>query len=259
VHVVSRLPHLDDDRRPLDLLGTCRSDRIEVTRCILDVGAVTAYQPADWQDSIIEIETGAVEIEMHNGTAIELRAGDIFSFTGLPVRALHNRHNIPAVLVTATRRRTPITDSPRAPRRPRTRDLSTSTHPNPKGTHMLTHQHAFSGIAVQDMAAARRFYTNTLGLTTSDEHGLMWLHHPNDHKTLVYEQPGTIPASYTVLNFEVDNIDDTVTALTERGVQFERYAHLDQDDLGVFRGDGPYVAWFKDPSGNVLSVLQERG
>ena len=122
---------------------------------------------------------------------------------------------------------------------------------------MLTDHHAFSGIAVTDIAAARRFYADTLGLRTSDEHGMMWLHHAT-HKTLVYEQPAATPASYTVLNFEVDNIDNTVTALVERGVDFERYPGLDQDELGVFRADGPYIAWFKDPSGNVLAVLQER-
>ena len=83
---------------------------------------------------------------------------------------------------------------------------------------MLTDNHAYSGIAVNDMAVARRFYAETLGLDTSEEYGLMWLHHTNDHKTLVYEQRDAIPASYTVLNFEVDNIDDTVTALSQRGV-----------------------------------------
>jgi predicted enzyme related to lactoylglutathione lyase len=123
---------------------------------------------------------------------------------------------------------------------------------------MLTDNHAYSGIAVNDMAVARRFYADTLGLNTSDEYGLMWLHHINGHKTLVYEQPDATPASYTVLNFEVDDIDGTVTSLSERGIRFERYPELDQDELGVFRADGPYIAWFKDPSGNVLSVLQER-
>jgi len=123
---------------------------------------------------------------------------------------------------------------------------------------MLTDNRAYSGIAVNDMAAARRFYADTLGLNTSEEYGLMWLDHINDHKPLLYEQPDATPASYTVLNFEVDNIDDTVTALSERGIRVERYPDLDQDDLNVFRADGLYIDWLKDPSGNVLSVLQER-
>ena len=76
--------------------------------------------------------------------------------------------------------------------------------------------------------------------------------------TLVYEQPDLTPASYTILNFEVDDIDEAVDALAARAVRFERYDGVEQDDRGIFRGAGPYIAWFKDPSGNVLSVLQER-
>jgi predicted enzyme related to lactoylglutathione lyase len=123
---------------------------------------------------------------------------------------------------------------------------------------MLTHHHAYSGIAVTDMGAARAFYSHTLGIDTSEEYGLLWLHHTETHRTLVYEQPDATPASYTVLNFEVDDIDTTVTALAARGITFERYPGLEQDDLGVYRLDGPHIAWFTDPSGNVLSVLQEQ-
>jgi hypothetical protein len=86
----------------------------------------------------------------------------------------------------------------------------------------------------------------------------MWLHHPGGRDTLVYAQSDATPASYTVLNFEVDDIDVAVDELIARGVQLERFTGLAQDDKGVFRDDGPYIAWFKDPSGNVLSVLQER-
>lgn len=123
---------------------------------------------------------------------------------------------------------------------------------------MLAETSAYSGIAVRDMAEAKRFYGETLGVRTSEEYGLMWLHHANGHNTLVYEQSSAEPASYTVLNFEVDDIDSAVDGLLERGVHFERYADLKQDDRGVFREEGPYIAWFRDPSGNVLSVLQER-
>jgi catechol 2,3-dioxygenase-like lactoylglutathione lyase family enzyme len=108
------------------------------------------------------------------------------------------------------------------------------------------------------MDKAREFYAGTLGLRTSEEHGLMWLHLAGGRDTLVYPQPDVTPASYTILNFEVDDIDEAVDGLVARGVQFERYDNVEQDDRGVFRQEGPYIAWFKDPAGNVLSVLQER-
>jgi catechol 2,3-dioxygenase-like lactoylglutathione lyase family enzyme len=123
---------------------------------------------------------------------------------------------------------------------------------------MLSETSAYSGIAVRDMADARRFYADTLGVRTSEEYGLMWLHHANDRRTLIYEQPSAEPASYTVLNFEVPAIDAAVDGLVERGVEFERFEGFEQDERGVFREEGPFIAWFKDPSGNMLSVLQER-
>ncbi|WP_159802810.1 VOC family protein [Arthrobacter zhaoguopingii] len=123
---------------------------------------------------------------------------------------------------------------------------------------MFADTKAFSGLAVRSLEDARRFYGDTLGLRTSEEHGLMWLHLAGGRDTLVYEQPDSTPASYTVLNFEVDDIDAAVGALAERGVRLERYDGIEQDDAGVHRGGGPFIAWFKDPSGNVLSVLQER-
>ena len=123
---------------------------------------------------------------------------------------------------------------------------------------MLGDVTAYSGIAVRDMDRAREFYVGVLGLHTSEEYGLLWLQHAGGRDTLVYEQPTAVPASYTVLNFEVDDIDEVVRGLAERGVGFVRYAELEQDDQGVFRADGPFIAWFTDPSGNVRSVLQER-
>ena len=123
---------------------------------------------------------------------------------------------------------------------------------------MLADTKAYSGLAVNDLQQAREFYGETLGVKTSEEYGLMWLHHPGGRDTLVYEQRDATPASFTILNFEVDDIDQAVDALAARGVRFERYDDLEQDENGVFRGGGPYIAWFKDPSGNVLSVLQER-
>jgi catechol 2,3-dioxygenase-like lactoylglutathione lyase family enzyme len=123
---------------------------------------------------------------------------------------------------------------------------------------MFANTKAYSGLAVNDLQKAREFYGGTLGIRTSEEYGLMWLHLAGGRDTLVYEQPDVTPASYTILNFEVDDIDKTVDALASSGVRFERYDGIEQDERGVFRREGPYIAWFKDPSGNVLSVLQER-
>jgi catechol 2,3-dioxygenase-like lactoylglutathione lyase family enzyme len=123
---------------------------------------------------------------------------------------------------------------------------------------MLADTKAYSGFAVDDMDRAREFYAGTLGLRTSEEYGLMWLHLAGGRDTLVYPQSDVTPASYTILNFEVDDIDNAVDGLIARGVQFERYDHVEQDDRGIFRQEGPHIAWFKDPAGNVLSVLQER-
>jgi catechol 2,3-dioxygenase-like lactoylglutathione lyase family enzyme len=123
---------------------------------------------------------------------------------------------------------------------------------------MFADTKAYSGLAVNDLQSAREFYGETLGIKTSEEYGLMWLHLAGGRDTLVYEQSDVTPASYTILNFELDDIDEAVDALAARGVRFERYDGVKQDDKGVFREEGPYIAWFKDPSGNVLSVLQER-
>lgn len=123
---------------------------------------------------------------------------------------------------------------------------------------MLTDNKAYSGLAVRDLQKARQFYGQTLGLRTSEEYGLMWLHLAGGRDTLVYEQPEAVPASFTILNFQVDDIDAAVDALAARGVHFERYDGFSQDEKGIFREEGPYIAWFKDPSGNVLSVLQEK-
>ena len=117
---------------------------------------------------------------------------------------------------------------------------------------------AYSGFAVDDMDKAREFYGETLGLKTSEEHGLMTLHLAGDRPTLVYPKPDLEPANYTILNFPVDDIDAAVDELTARGVSFERYDGFEQDERGIMREEGPYIAWFKDPAGNVLSVLQER-
>ncbi len=123
---------------------------------------------------------------------------------------------------------------------------------------MFTDTKAFSGFAVDDVAKARAFYGDTLGLRTSEEHGLLTLHLAGGRDTLVYPKPDHEPATYTILNFPVDDIDRAVDELVARGVTFERYPGMEQDERGVMRAAGPYIAWFKDPAGNILSVLQER-
>jgi catechol 2,3-dioxygenase-like lactoylglutathione lyase family enzyme len=119
---------------------------------------------------------------------------------------------------------------------------------------------AFSGFAVDDMQKAREFYNETLGLKTEvldEEHGLLSLHLSGERDVIVYEKADLAPANYTILNFQVDDIDEAVDDLTARGISFERYDGFDQDDKAIARGPGPQIAWFKDPAGNILSVLQQ--
>ena len=126
---------------------------------------------------------------------------------------------------------------------------------------MFTNTKAYSGFAVDDLEKAREFYGETLGLRTSvisSEGGVMSLDLAGDRGTLVYQKPDFTPATYTILNFPVDDIDKAVDELAARGVRLERYDDFEQDERGISRGEGPYIAWFKDPAGNVLSVLQER-
>jgi catechol 2,3-dioxygenase-like lactoylglutathione lyase family enzyme len=122
---------------------------------------------------------------------------------------------------------------------------------------MLAESEAFSGFSVDDIPAAEEFYSKTLGLRTSQENGLLTLHLAGERATLVYPKPNHTPADYTILNFPVEDIDAAVEGLSARGVQFERYEGMDQDDKGVMRGGGPLIAWFKDPAGNIRAVLQQ--
>jgi catechol 2,3-dioxygenase-like lactoylglutathione lyase family enzyme len=128
---------------------------------------------------------------------------------------------------------------------------------------MLANSKAFNGFAVDDLDKARRFYGETLGLdleVLDEENGLLTLHLAGGRDTLLYLSPDMTPASYTILNFEVDDIDAAVDELGARGVAFERYGNeqMPQDAKGIMREGGPYIAWFKDPAGNTLSVLQDR-
>ena len=122
---------------------------------------------------------------------------------------------------------------------------------------MFEHTKAFSGFSVDDIEKARRFYGETLGLRVSEENGMLTLHLAGDRDTLVYPKPDHAPAAYTMLNFPVDDVEKAVDELTARGVEFEKYEGL--DERGIYRGVGPLIAWFRDPAGNIISVLQVEG
>ena len=122
---------------------------------------------------------------------------------------------------------------------------------------MFENTKAFSGFSADDIPAAKKFYGETLGLEVSEENGILTLHIAGDRATLIYPKEDHTPASFTILNFPVDDIEKAVDELAEQGVEFERYHGFDQDEKGIFRGGGPYIAWFKDPAGNILSVLQQ--
>jgi len=123
---------------------------------------------------------------------------------------------------------------------------------------MFANTKAFSGFAVDDLEAARKFYGETLGLNTSEQYGLLTLRLAGGRDTLIYPKADHTPANFTILNFRVDDIDAAVDELTSRGVSFERYEGMEQDAKGINRAGGPYIAWFKDPAGNILAVLQDR-
>ena len=123
---------------------------------------------------------------------------------------------------------------------------------------MFSDTEAFSGFAVDDVAKAKEFYGGTLGLRVSEAYGMLRLHIAGSRDILVYPKPNHTPATYTILNFPVDDIDRAVDELTARGVRFERYDGIGTDERGIARGQGPDIAWFTDPAGNVLAVLQEK-
>jgi catechol 2,3-dioxygenase-like lactoylglutathione lyase family enzyme len=122
---------------------------------------------------------------------------------------------------------------------------------------MFANAATFSSFAVDDLEAARAFYGETLGVNVGEgPMGVLELRLAGDRTTMVYPKPDYTPATYTVLNFIVDDVDAAVDELTARGVDFERYEGLDQDEKGIARGNGPDIAWFKDPAGNILAVLK---
>jgi predicted enzyme related to lactoylglutathione lyase len=125
---------------------------------------------------------------------------------------------------------------------------------------MLADSKAFSGFSVKDIEKAKEFYGKTLGLEVSESNGLLTLHLAGGSNVLIYPKPNHTPATFTVLNFPVNDVDQMVDKLTKRGVQFEIYdlPDIKTNKKGIMRGRGPTIAWFKDPAGNILSVLDQK-
>ena len=123
---------------------------------------------------------------------------------------------------------------------------------------MLSAKTAFSGFSTNDIPKAKTFYADTLGLDVTEENGMLTIKFPNGHTVLIYPKDDHEPATYTTLNFEVDDIDAAVDELVAKGVTFERYGpDFGQDERGIMRDQGPPIAWFKDPAGNILSVIEQ--
>lgn len=125
---------------------------------------------------------------------------------------------------------------------------------------MFKDSYAFSGFSVNDLDVARTFYAETLELDVTESDGMLTLHLVTGGSVLIYAKgPDQVPAEFTVLNFPVDDIDAAADALTSKGINLELYEYAHQDDKGIARGKaanmGPDIAWFKDPSGNILSIL----
>jgi catechol 2,3-dioxygenase-like lactoylglutathione lyase family enzyme len=122
---------------------------------------------------------------------------------------------------------------------------------------MLKDTKAFSGFSVNDVEAAKKFYGETLGVEVSENEAGLTLHMAGAGNIFVYEKENHEPATFTILNFQSSDVPGTVAGLKERGVEFERYegTPAETDEDGVFRGEGPLIAWFKDPAGNVMSVI----
>ena len=121
---------------------------------------------------------------------------------------------------------------------------------------MIGTQPAFSGFSANDIEAARAFYADVLGVPLQQAMGSLNLELAGGQRVFIYPKDNHEPATFTVLNFEVPDIDAAVDELTSRGVTFERYEGMDQDERGIMRDNGPLIAWFKDPAGNILSVIQ---
>jgi predicted enzyme related to lactoylglutathione lyase len=126
---------------------------------------------------------------------------------------------------------------------------------------MFENTKAFSGFAANDLQKAKEFYEEVLGLevTLSDDMPILTLHVSGGNPVIIYQKPNHVPATFTVLNFPVKDVEKTVQELKDKGVVFESYTGpgLQTDPDNIMRSGGPLIAWFKDPAGNILSVLEE--
>ena len=124
---------------------------------------------------------------------------------------------------------------------------------------ILRETRAFSGFSSNDIEGAKRFYADTLGLEVTEENDMLNLRFTNGANVLIYPKDNHEAATFTVLNFPVADVEGTVDELVSRGVEFEKYDYpgLKTDEKGIMRGEGPLMAWFKDPAGNILSVIEE--
>jgi predicted enzyme related to lactoylglutathione lyase len=124
--------------------------------------------------------------------------------------------------------------------------------------NMLRDSKAFSGFAAPDLAKVKEFYGQVLGLKVTEEHGVLTVHLAGGNNVLIYPKADHVPATFTILNFPVADVDQAVSELNRRGVRFETYdsPEIKTDEKGIMRGNGPTIAWFKDPAGNILSVLE---
>jgi catechol 2,3-dioxygenase-like lactoylglutathione lyase family enzyme len=130
---------------------------------------------------------------------------------------------------------------------------------NRKERSMLKNSKAFSGFSANDIPKAKEFYAGTLGLNVSEDHGILTLRLAGGNNVIIYPKPNHVPATFTVLNFPVKDVDLAVEELKKRGVRFEQYdlPNLKTDEKGIMRGNGPTIGWFKDPAGNILSVIEQ--
>jgi predicted enzyme related to lactoylglutathione lyase len=202
----------------------------------------------EWANSIVLVEQGILEVECDAGGRRTFGAGDLLVLGWLPLRRLHNSGDV-AVRLLAVRRTSDEFH----------RSIASA---QPKEVPMFRDTPAFSGFSVDDIEAARRFYGDVLGLEVSEleDMGLLTLHIAGGRDIIAYAKPNHAPATFTILNFPVDDIDAAVDELAARGVHMEHYdlPDIKTDERGIFRGEsGPRaIAWFKDPAGHVLSVLQ---
>ena len=124
---------------------------------------------------------------------------------------------------------------------------------------MFRDSKAFSGFSTSGIPKAKHFYGDTLGLDVTEENGMLTLRLAGGGRVLIYPKDNHEPATFTVLNFPVADVNEAVDKLTQAGIEMERYEGMGQDERGIMRGQGPDIAWFKDPAGNILSVLKADG